>query len=187
MVANYAMSALVSSAPETAAEVLEQLVASPDDEARANAANWLVRLPGQEGRVRELAEDSSPDVRAAAFGAIAMNYRPEDLALVLGGTRDRDPSVRSAALRSLVNAYDEPAARDALLTAISDDDENVASVGIQSASAIGDDAIPLLIERMTDQERPELRAFAAMILRQMGAELTPEQERIADELARNGD
>jgi hypothetical protein len=140
---------------------------------RLSALRDLARLAEGEGRDqalsalgRALREDANPAVRAAAALAIADARASECVEPIVLATRDENDRVRQMAFVALaeIAPSGNERARDAAERALRDAEPAIRFQGlIVLYRVVGDDAVPLVIEKLRDTDR-EIRYVALRLL-----------------------
>lgn len=164
---------------KTSAAAVLALMNDSDPGTRA-AAVWTAVMIGAAAddvrpKLSALESDADPLVQVVAAWAKA-KLDPNDaaarsaaVAKAVAALKNDRPPVRGAAARALVDlkvtGEQEPAAVEALIHALADNDEAVAPVVTQALLEMGEAAVPKLIKGLA---RPEVRGYACMVLMQLG-------------------
>jgi HEAT repeat protein len=152
-------------ANETALNDLMDALAdsTADDEQREEAASAIAEmshhaLPG----LRHMLQTGDPDIRMWAVRALTVSGSPSSRSLLRETLADSDPDVRACAALGL----GELAAAEAsnpLVRLMADESVFVARIASNALIQIGQPAIPVLIEALSDKS-PAVRAGAARAL-----------------------
>jgi len=176
----------VSAAPQ-----LLSLLSDKDSGTRA-AAIWALMMVDSSPAevlvgVKPLVADADPMVGLVAAWSVA-KLEPSDAAhrraaldRFIGALKDKNPRMRAAAARAIVDLKSgDEAAREALIASLADGDATVAMIVNQALVEAGEQALPLLIKGL---ERPEIRGFVVQTLGQLGAKAKPAATPLAALLA----
>lgn len=138
---------------------------SGDDE-RAERAVPALKAHGEDALkvLRPLLADSHPDNRWWAVRALAEIQDPQVPGLLVPAVEDQDLSVRQCAARALYQQPD-PSAVPPLISALGVQDSLLARLAANALVAVGEPAVPELIEVMEYGEgRPRLEAARALAM-----------------------
>jgi sialidase-1 len=155
---------LVRAGDRAALDVLLEVLALPDLDARVHAAESLYKVAEVgDGRLlgEALEEDDKPALQAMAAAALARNGSREGLALLRRRLASDDPSGRTLAAYVLARLGDERDVPRLLEIAKIEGDALNASFAINAAAALGDPGARVTIGRNLAVSEPAIRAYAA--------------------------
>ena len=188
------VAALGSAAAEAVDVIAEQL---NDDSAdvRIAAVDSLAQL-GKTARpsfddVAKLATDAEKDVRMAVIKNVRKIEKDADklLPLLVKAVEDTEKEVRSLAAHELGEMEEDAApAVPALITMLrKDDDSDAARQALREINTAGDEAVPLFLEILQDEDAGRrTRYYAVYLLRKMGSRAKSALPKLR-ELAKNTD
>jgi HEAT repeat protein len=164
--AAYALGRIEEAKETEAGEAVKELLTDANESVRAAAARSLGLL-GVTEAVPLLIErlHDVPAVRANASSALAM-FGDEAIPALAEALQDEDADVRAAAAEAL-GASKSADAVTPLIDALSDEAESVRLPVARGLARLGDLAVPILVERLADEETGMQIALSA-ILGQIG-------------------
>jgi HEAT repeat protein len=126
-------------------EALDRLLHDPDLRVRARAAVAL--LPASAEVVDQLL--AAPDVELRAHTVVALGGARLEPARVAGAVRDPDPLVRRAAAEAL-SRFDPIPLWEELIPLLGDHDARVREAAVETVAAVGEPALPALVDAVSD-------------------------------------
>ena len=161
--------------------LVEVLLSGDNEEDRADAARRLLEIASildlPTGRVLEplvqaLIADDSEMVQAAAVDVLGLLGDARAIGPLIDRlANDEQPTVREAVANSLAN-FEGPEVLEALVEALTDEDERVRSAVAEALGDLGDPAaFPRLLHALSD-DYPIVRDSAAEGLRKLGTDVT---------------